>query len=35
VELEKVNKEDEGEGMWSMGFVYTQEIEQRNLLQML
>jgi hypothetical protein len=30
-----VNEGDEGEGIWSMDFIYLYEIEQRNLLQLL
>jgi hypothetical protein len=31
----RVSEGDEGEGMWLMDFIYLNEIEQLNLLQLL
>jgi hypothetical protein len=31
----RVNEGDEGEGIWLMDFLYINEIEQRDLLQLL
>jgi hypothetical protein len=35
VEGERVNKGNEGEGIWLMDFIYIYETELRNLFQFL